>query len=164
MCFAHVWHNQIPFAGDARSAGVKTLSNRGPPGEAAVTWAATPMFTDPLPEESGPLVSRRQSGFEQECPARAAKRRTTELVKSSRIDRHTPGGSSRYAGSFYRPNRALARCSADSVSSVAAQFRKASPPSPPSPPPAPPKAGPDGDGSSPTARDDSLEPEPPVEG
>jgi hypothetical protein len=53
--------------------------------------------------------------------------------------------------------------STDWVSSVAAQFRKASPPSPPSPPPAPPKAGPDGDGSSPTASDDSVELDPPVE-
>jgi hypothetical protein len=52
--------------------------------------------------------------------------------------------------------------SMDWVSSVAAQFRKSTPPQPPSAPPAPPKAGSDGNGNSRAANDSGIEPERPT--
>ena len=45
-------------------------------------WAATPIFTEPSDFDPGPLVARRQSGFEQRRLALLASRSTTALLNS----------------------------------------------------------------------------------
>src|SRR5205809_732168 len=61
------------------------LSYRGPPGDAALMWHATPMFTAFDGTSWGPLVGLRQLGFEHCIPARRARASLTLTVKSSRI-------------------------------------------------------------------------------
>lgn len=45
MSLAQFWHSQIPFSIDCRASEEMLESYLGPPSEAAVMWAATPMFT-----------------------------------------------------------------------------------------------------------------------
>ena len=42
--FPWFWHSQMPFSTDERCSSVKDGSNLAPPGDAAVIWAATPIF------------------------------------------------------------------------------------------------------------------------
>src|SRR5258708_29488464 len=70
MCLAQFWHSQIPFDGALRSSGKRPGSYRGPPGDLAVMWAATPTFTALSGSSWRPLVGARHSGFEQGLAAR----------------------------------------------------------------------------------------------
>ena len=82
--FPQDWQHQIALPIPDRCAGLRSGSKRGPPGAAAVICAATPKLMASCSVEAGPLVSRRQSGFEQRFPALLARDRTTEALKSSR--------------------------------------------------------------------------------
>ena len=43
--FEHVWQSQIPLSIELRSSEARLWLYRGPPGDAAVMWAATPTTT-----------------------------------------------------------------------------------------------------------------------
>ncbi len=80
---AHVWQSQIPFSKSHLALGASRESYRGPPGDAAVMCAATPILTALSGRSCGPLVGFRQSGFEHLTPARLASNSLTDFVKSS---------------------------------------------------------------------------------
>src|SRR5690348_7867355 len=86
ISFAQFWHNQIPFDAALRSSGERSGSKRGPPGDAAVMWAATPKLTAFAGSLCGPLVGARHSGLEQTCPARDARILFIASEKSSLIN------------------------------------------------------------------------------
>jgi hypothetical protein len=54
----------LKFSGDERCAGVSVGSKRGPSGDAAVMWAATPMLTAFVGSSCGPLVGCLQPRLE----------------------------------------------------------------------------------------------------
>jgi len=85
MSLPHDWQSQIPFSSAVRFSGVKLSSYLGPPGDAAVICAATPIFNAPALSSWGPAVGARQSGREHRCPTRAASTRFVDSEKSSRI-------------------------------------------------------------------------------
>lgn len=62
--FPWVPHSQIPFLWCLRSSTVSVGSYRGPPGEAAVMWAANPTLIVRTSSDAAPLVGIPQSGFE----------------------------------------------------------------------------------------------------
>ena len=83
MSLPHVEQHQIPFSMLRRSSDVRLASYLGPPGDAAVTCAATPTFTVLVGLVDGPEVSCRQPGFEQRIPTLFAKSSLVSTVKSS---------------------------------------------------------------------------------
>src|SRR5262249_34882128 len=82
---AQFWQSHIPLEGPLRSSRRSSASYLGPPGEAAVMWAATPRLTAFVGSSWGPLVSARHSGFEQRLPTRDASALFTGSEKSSDI-------------------------------------------------------------------------------
>lgn len=80
--------SQMPFSRFERSSGERAESKRGPPGDAAVMCAATPVFTALFGSECGPEGAARQSGFEQILPTRFARTALSAVVKSSRSTRY----------------------------------------------------------------------------
>src|SRR5579872_3951932 len=83
---AHVWQSQIPLVIADRSSGAIFKLYLGPPAAAAVMCAATPRLIALRSSSCGPLVTTRQSGFEQNCPARFASVSLIDDEKSSRRD------------------------------------------------------------------------------
>ncbi len=83
--FAQDWQSQMPLPIARRCSGLSEGSYRGPPGDAAVTCAATPTFRALSSSVCGPLVRFLHAGFEQWLPTRLASISTTGLGKSSRI-------------------------------------------------------------------------------
>ena len=61
--FAQLWQSQRPFKMLDRCFGDKELSKRGPPGEAAVMWLATPMLIERPASVWGPDVRRRHQDW-----------------------------------------------------------------------------------------------------
>src|SRR5687768_8874126 len=84
MC-AQFWHSQIPLAMLRLSSLLRSGSYRGPPSEAAVMWAATPLFVKRPSLGAGPIVAVPQLGFEHLKPTRRPSASATGLVKSSRV-------------------------------------------------------------------------------
>jgi hypothetical protein len=75
---AQVSHSHMPFDALQRSFSLRLESNRGPPGEAAVMWAATPTLIDFDGSLRGPDVSASHSGLEQRSPTLWARVRFTD--------------------------------------------------------------------------------------
>src|SRR5205809_7526808 len=91
----------MPLAALRRSAGASLGSHRGPPDDAAVICAATPMPMVRSSSIAGPDVERSQSGFEQWCPTLVASVLTVFALNSSRTGSHNWNG-----GQFYMAQRA----------------------------------------------------------
>src|SRR5690349_9767926 len=85
ISLACTWQSQTPLLIDRRSGLDRLASYRGPPGAAAVMWAATPVFeTLTSVCEDGPVVARPHHGQEHLKPARLASDSRTVAGKSSR--------------------------------------------------------------------------------
>src|ERR1044072_2295228 len=80
-----LWQSQIALSACLRSPGVSAGAYLGPPGDAAVIWAATPMLIAFVESAFGPVVCQRHDGFEQRLLTRAAITLFTSLLKSSRM-------------------------------------------------------------------------------
>src|SRR5688572_23366632 len=94
----------MPLDGTTRSAGVNDASYRGPRGDAAVMWAATPRLTVVPGSEPGPDVIARHAGLLQTYATRLARVVRTGDVNSSRTSgKVTPPSahSRRDRGSFW---------------------------------------------------------------
>src|ERR1035441_9854333 len=85
MSLAQFWHSQSALSIALRSSMLIRGSYRGPPGAAAQIWAATPMLTALRGSVCGPLVGRRQLGFEHWRPTLFATTSFVSLENSSRV-------------------------------------------------------------------------------
>lgn len=82
---AQLSHNQIPFAMSLRCVCDSDESNLGPPGDAAVICAATPLLKDFVGVSDGPKVGTLHFGFAHKVPTRLESTSRTDLGNSSRI-------------------------------------------------------------------------------
>ena len=94
---------QMPLAMLRRASRLMVASYRGPPTDAAVMWAATPLFEKRSSLGAGPTVAARHRGFEHLKPTRRASASCTGLVKSSR----GISGLSTFGRRGWRPRRTL---------------------------------------------------------
>ena len=92
----HDWHSHMPFSIDDRCSGVIVGSNLGPPADAAVMCAATPILALP-PSPSGPTVALRHEGLEQLYPLCRASFVTSACLKSSLMPLPSTNTSPQYA-------------------------------------------------------------------
>lgn len=83
--FAQCWQSQRPLVIAVRCSWVNAWSYRGPPGAAAVMWAATPTFTACEASSWGPLVGRgNQASNNRNSPV---KRGHASLYLESRLEK-----------------------------------------------------------------------------
>ena len=73
----------MPLVGERLSSDERDESYRGPRGEAAVMWAASPTVIALELSECGPVVGRRQLGFEHIVPARNFRAKRVALLNLS---------------------------------------------------------------------------------